>query len=132
MLPNTLSGLAGFMIFVVVILGMTAPDLFPSEVEDIQNTQEDMRQTATHMTNTTSGEPSAVSDLLGLAGLDGIYNFITNYLYLMGQFIVLFFQYVAMFMGISLMIPTEFYVFFAIIGMSTIISIVKLIFLAGD
>jgi len=132
MLPNTLSGLAGFFVFVVVILGMTAPDLFPDEAAAIGETQANMVRTAASMTNTTTQEQGALAEALGLGGLEGIYNFVTNYLYLLGSFIVLFFQYLGMFIGIALIVPSEFYVFFGIISISTIIAVVKLIFLSGD
>ena len=132
MLPNTLSGLAGFIIFVVLVLGMTAPDLFPSHIEEITTTQNNIALTAGQITNNTAQGENIISDILGVAGLDGIYNIIFNILYITGAFVVLMFEYVTMFLGIALIVPTEFYVFFAIIGMSTIIALVKLIFLAGD
>jgi len=124
-LPQTLAGIAGFMIFIVVILGLTAPDIFSDQSADIVATQQDITNAAMHVTNQSTGEQrSLVSEILGVAGLDGVY--------ILGKFIVIFFQYLAMFLGIALILPSEFYVFFGIMGITTIVSIVKLLFLSGD
>jgi len=131
-LPQTLAGIAGFMIFIVVILGLTAPDIFPDQSANIVSTQNDITNAAKQVTNQSTGEQSLASEILGIAGLDGIYNYISNFLYIIGKFIVIFFQYLAMFLGIALILPPEFYVFFGIMGITTIVAIVKLIFLSGD
>jgi len=131
-LPQTLAGIAGFMIFIVVILGLTAPDVFPDQSAEIVSTQQDITNAARQVTNQSTGEQSIASEILGIAGLDGIYNYISNFLYIIGKFIVIFFQYLAMFLGIALILPPEFYVFFGIMGITTIVAIVKLIFLSGD
>jgi len=132
MLPNTLSGLAGFFIFVVVILGMTAPDMFPDEAGNIVETQTNIVTVATHITNASTQEQSDLASALGLGGLEGIYHFVTNYLFLLGSFAILMFQYLGMFIGIAVIVPTEFHVFFGILSISTVIAIMKLIFLSGD
>ena len=130
-LPQTLAGISGFIIFIAVVLGITAADIFPEQTTNIQDTQTNMINVASSMTNGTQ-EPSTISSILGIVGLDAIYQYITNFLYIMGSFIVLFFQYLLMFLGIALLVPPEFYVFFAVMGMTSIIAILKLIFLSGD
>ena len=133
-LPTTLGGLAGFLIAVIFIIGIAATDVFPDESQKIVTSQNDFtiamnRSTAPVNSSTDVG---FFGKLLGVVGLDGIYDFIRNFLSLLIAFIVMVVSYLLLFMGIATILPTEFYLLFALIISASIIAIIKLIFIAGD
>ena len=133
-LPVTLGGIAGFLIFVVVIIGMTAPDLYPDESQKIKDSQDifikNLNSTI-NQTSTTQNQGFWLS-ILGIAGLDGIYNFIVNFFSMLISFIIMFVNYFLLFFGIAISLPSEFYILFILVSMSLIVAVIKLIFMAGD
>ena len=133
-LPQTLAGLAGLMIACIFVIGMTASDIFPDESAKIVKSQIDFNEALNKSTNPTgaASEVSWFGKLLGLAGVDGIYDFIRNFFSMLVSFIVMIVQYVLLFVGIARILPTEFYLFFALMVSTGIILIVKLIFWSGD
>jgi hypothetical protein len=137
-LPTTLAGIAGFLIFVVLIIGMSASDLYPNETAKIQQTQDNYLNALNISTNTSAPAAPAsfwdnpIASVLNLVGLDGIYTAILNFFGMIITFIVMMVGSLFLFMGIASTIPAEVAVFFAIIASSAIIAIVKLIFLSGE
>ena len=133
-LPTTLAGIAGFLITVIFLIGISATDIFPDESQKIVHSQTDftnaLNQSVTPIT--TSTDIGFFGSLLGVVGLDGIYDFIRNFLSLLVSFIVMIVSYLFLFIGIATILPTEFYLLFALIISGSIIAIVKLIFIAGD
>jgi hypothetical protein len=132
--PTTLAGIAGFLIACMFLIGISATDVFPDETQKIVHSQNDFTNALNRSTApvNTSSDVGFFGSLLGVVGLDGIYDFIRNFLSLLVSFIVMMVQYLLLFIGISTILPTEFYLFFALIISGTVIAIVKLIFIAGD
>ena len=133
-LPGTLAGIVGMIIFIIFMIGISASDIFPDESQKVRIAQEDFTNAlnrSTSSVNSTS-EVGFVSKLLGAVGLDGIYDFIRNFLSMLVAFIVMVVQYLLLFIGITTILPSEFYVFFALISSGLIIAIIKLVFLSGD
>lgn len=131
-LPTTLAGIMGFFIFIVLILGLGTPDLYPDETQKIRDNQEQFRSQFNQTTNRSTSPPSFWGSLFGIVGLDGIYNFIIGFFSMLMSFVILIVDYFLMFFGIAGSLPYEFYILFALLGSSLIIGIVKLIFLSGD
>jgi len=131
-LPNSLSGMLGFLIFIVFIVAIAATDVYPDETQAITSAQNNFIANFNNSVNTTAENPGFWGTVLGITGLDGIYNFITNFFSMIVSFVILVGGYLLLFFGISTALPTEFYVLFAIFGSSLIIGIVKLIFFSGD
>lgn len=134
-LPTTLAGISGFIIFIVFVVAISASDLYPAQsqiIVDSQNEFYDNLNRTTNITATPEESPGFWRTIFGLVGLDGIYVFITNFFSMLVSFIVLQVGYVFLFFGIAGTIPPEFYLLFAILGMSAIIAILKLIFMSGD
>lgn len=122
------------IIFIVFIMGMSAGDMFPDESQKIINSQNDFIKSLNQSMNTsqTQSEIGFWGNIRGALGIDGIYDFIRNFFSMLVSFIVMLVQYLFFFIGISQILPTEFYVFFALICSGLSIAILKLIFLAGD
>lgn len=133
-LPTTLAGIAGFLIACIFLIGMTATDIFPDESQNIIHSQNDFTQALNRSTApiNNSSDVGFFGSLLGVVGLDGIYDFIRNFLSLLVSFIVMIVSYLFLFIGIATILPTELYLLFALIISGGIIAIVKLIFIAGD
>jgi hypothetical protein len=133
-IPTTLAGSAGFVIACIFLIGVASTDVFPDQSARIIHSQTDftnaLNQSVAPMDTTT--DIGFFGSLLGAVGLNGIYDFIRNFLSLLVSFIVMSMQYVLLFVGISSILPTEFYLFFALIISGSIISIIKLIFIAGE
>jgi len=132
-LPTTLGGIVGFMIATIFIISMSATDIFPDESQKLKTSQMDF---ANALNRTTSpGEVSQIGffeRMLGVVGLDGIYDFVRNFLSMLVSFIVMSVQGLFLFIGISAVLPMEFYLLFALIMSSLIVALIKLIFLSGD
>jgi hypothetical protein len=117
-----------------MIIGLSATDLYPDESNKVIASQNTFYSNLNSSTNSTTSTTAGGfwSSLFGIAGLDGIYNFIINFFSILISFIVMIVSYLLLLIGISTTLPKEFYVFFALMGSSMIIAIVKLIFLSGD
>jgi len=132
-MPSTIGGISGFILAVIFVIGMSASDIFPDESQKLKTSELDF---ANALNRTTS--PGNTSDIgfferiLGVVGLDGIYDFIRNFLSMLVAFVVMSVQALFLFVGIATILPTEFYLFFALMTSATITAIIKLIFLAGD
>lgn len=133
-LPSTLGGIAGFLIAVIFIIGISATDVFPDESQKIVTSQTDFTNALNRSTApvNSSTDVGFFGKLLGVVGLDGIYDFIRNFLSLLVAFIVMIVSYLLLFIGIATILPTEFYLLFALIISASIIALIKLIFLSGD
>lgn len=133
-LPTTLSGMIGFLIFVIFIIAISASDVYPDKTKQITDAQNNFIANFNNSVNSTaSSENNGFWDtILGFTGLDGIYNFIINFFSMVVSFIIMVGGNILLFFGISTSLPTEIYVLFAIFGSSLIIGIVKLIFFRGD
>jgi hypothetical protein len=126
-LPTTLAGLAAFLIFVVLIVSMSASDLYPNQSNGIRATQE---RFDTYLNATTNQSVSQSTDVW--SAITNVFNFITGIFGMILTFIAGMVQYVLFFLGIVRQLPPEFYILFAIIGSTSIVLIIKLIFLAGE
>ncbi len=132
-LPSTLGGISGFILTIIFIIGMSATDIFPDESQQLKTSELDF---ANALNRTTS--PGNASDIgffdkiLGVVGLDGIYDFIRNFLSMLVAFVVMSVQALFLFLGIASILPTEFYLFFALITSATITAIIKLVFFSGE
>jgi hypothetical protein len=133
-LPSTLGGIAGFLIAVIFILGISATDVFPDQSQHIKASQNDFTSALNRSTApiNSSSDVGFFGKLLGSVGLDGIYDFIRNFLSLLVAFIVMIVSYLFLFVGISTILPSEFYLLFALLASASIIALIKLIFLSGD
>jgi hypothetical protein len=133
-LPTTLGGISSFILAVIFIVGISASDIYPDESQALIHSQNDFQNALNQSvveTNSTT-EVGFFGTLLGAVGLDGIYDFIRNFLSLLVSFIVMTVQGLFLFLGLATILPTEFYLFFALIASASIAAIVKLIFFAGD
>lgn len=132
-IPSTIGGISGFILAAIFIIGMSATDIFPDESQKLITSELEF---ANALNRTTS--PGNVSDIgifdkiLGVVGLDGIYDFIRNFLSMLVAFIVLSVQALLLFVGIATILPIEFYLFFALMISATITALIKLIFFSGD
>jgi len=133
-LPQSLAGIVGFLIFIIFIVSISASDVYPDQTKQITDSQNNFIANFNKTVNTTASQenPGFWGTILGLTGLDGIYNFITNFFSMIVSFVIMVGGYILLFFGISTTIPSEFYVFFALLGSGLIIAVVKLIFLSGD
>ena len=133
-LPQSLAGIVGFLIFIIFIISISASDIYPDQTKSITDSQNNFINNFNKSVNTTAtqGNIGFWGTVLGITGLDGIYNFITNFFSMIVSFIIMVGGYILLFFGIATTIPSDFYVFFALIGSGLIIAIVKLIFLNGD
>jgi len=131
-LPSTMGGIVGFLIFVVLIIGMSANDLYPDETENVRLDQQEFRDSLNLTVNTSVNPPGFWNSLFGVFGLDGIYNFLIGVFGMVLSFIGLLMSLFLSFFGITTTLPGEFLVLFLVVGASTIIAIIKLLFLAGD
>jgi purine-cytosine permease-like protein len=133
-LPSTLGGIAGFIIAIIFLIGISATDLYPNQSKNIVTSQNDFTRALNQSTQTvnSTSDVGFFGRILGVVGLDGIYDFIRNFLSMLVSFIVMMVQYVFMFIGIATILPTEFYLLFALMISGTIIALIKLIFLSGD
>lgn len=133
-LPTTLGGISSFILAVIFIVGISASDIYPDESQALIHSQNDFQNALNQSvveTNSTT-EVGFFGTLLGAVGLDGIYDFIRNFLSLLVSFIVMTVQGLFLFLGLATILPTEFYLFFALIASASIAAIVKLILFAGD
>jgi hypothetical protein len=121
-IPSTLAGLIGFVVAVIFIIGMAATDIFPDNSRAIQNSNADLTHALNSTMNITQSEPGLLSSLLAVPSFLGV----------IIAFIVLMVQYVLLFVGIATILPTEFYLLFALIVIGSIVAIVKLVFMSGD
>lgn len=131
-LPQSLAGIVGFLIFIIFIVSISASDIYPDQTKQITDSQNNFIANFNNSVNTTAVNPGFWGTVLGLTGLDGIYNFITNFFSMIVSFVIMVGGYILLFFGIAATIPSDFYVFFALMGSGLIIAIVKLIFLNGD
>lgn len=133
-LPNTLAGIIGVLIFIIFIVAISASDIYPADTARITNAQNNFIANFNNSVNATASQenPGFYRWVLGLTGLDGVYNFVTNFFSMIVSFVIMVGGYILLFFGIATSIPSDFYVFFALIGSGLIIAIVKLIFLNGD
>jgi hypothetical protein len=131
-LPNTLAGLVGIIIFIVFIVAISAPDVYPDQTAQITSSQTNFINNFNNSVNTSTPNPGFWGTILGLTGLDGIYNFITNFFSMIVSFVILVGGYILLLFGIATTIPSEFAVFFVLIASSGIIYVLKLIFMSGD
>jgi hypothetical protein len=132
-LPSTIGGISGFILAILFIIGMSATDIFPDESQKLKTSELDFAN-ALNIT-TSPGDPSNIGffeRLLGVIGVDGIYDFIRNFLSMLVAFIVMSVQALFLFIGIATILPTEFYLFFALITSATITAIIKLVFFSGE
>lgn len=132
--PQTLSGIVGILIFVIFIVSISASDVYPDQTKKITGAQNNFIANFNSSVNTTATaeNPGFWGTILGFTGLDGIYNFITNFFSMIVSFVIMVGGYILLFFGIATTIPSDFYVLFALIGSGLIIAIVKLIFFSGD
>jgi hypothetical protein len=132
-LPSTIGGISGFILAILFVVGMSATDIFPDESQKLKTSELDF---ANALNSTTSpGDPSNIGffeRLLGVIGVDGIYDFIRNFLSMLVAFIVMSVQALFLFIGIATILPPEFYLFFALITSATITAIIKLVFFSGE
>lgn len=132
--PTTLFGVFGFIIAVIFLIAISASDLYPDETNAIKDSQsaflENLNKTA-NSSITPSADTGFWGTIFGLTGLDGIYTFITNILSMGVSFMIMIVQYILLFFGIATSIPSEFYLLFALMGLSAIVAIIK-IFLWGE
>lgn len=133
-LPTTLSGMLGFIIFLIFVIALIAPQLHNADASRLNKAQNDFLKNMNSSVNSTStSENEGFWGLIGNAtGLNGIYDFIVGFFQTAISFIILALAYFLAFIGISGIIPPVFYVFFAIFGAGAIVGIVKLIALRGD
>lgn len=133
-LPNTLAGIVGFLIFIIFIVAISASDVYPSQIKTITDSQNNFIANFNNSVNATaSGSNQGFwGTILGLAGLDGIYSFIVNFFSMIVSFVIMVGGYILLFFGIAVTIPSDFYVFFALMGSGLIIAIAKLIMLNGE
>lgn len=133
-LPTTLSGMIGFLIFIMFIIAISASDVYPDQTKQITDAQNNFIANFNSTINqtATADNPGFWGTVLGITGLDGIYNFITNFFSMIVSFVIMVGGYILLFFGVSTTLPKEVYVLFAIFGSSLIIGIVKLIFFSGD
>jgi len=133
-LPNTLAGIIGLLIFVIFIVAISASDIYPAETTRITSAQNNFIANFNNSVNATASQENQGfwGTILGFTGLDGIYNFITNFFSMVVSFVIMIGGYILLFFGIATSVPSDFYVFFALIGSGLIIAVVKLIFLNGD
>jgi hypothetical protein len=131
-LPNTLAGLVGMIIFIVFIVSIAASDVYPDQTQGITSAQNNFINNLNSSVNTTVPNQGFWGTILGLTGLDGVYNFITNFFSMIVSFIILVGGYILLLFGIATTIPVEFAVFFVLIASSGIIYVLKLIFMSGD
>lgn len=127
MIPNSLAGIIGFLIFVVLVLSMSAGDLFPDQTKGISDTQNRFN---VNLNSTINSSVTPATDVW--SSIANVFDTITGFFGVIITFIEMIFQYFFFFIGISLLLPPEFYVFFAILSSGLIIAIIKLIFLSGD
>jgi len=132
--PTTLFGVFGFIIAAIFLIAMSASDLYPDETKAIEDSQDafinNLNRTA-NSTITPTADTGFWGTIFGLTGLDGIYTFVTNILSMGISFMIMIVQYILLFFGIAVSIPSEFYVLFILMGMSAIVAIIK-IFLWGE
>lgn len=133
-LPASLSGIVGFLIFVIFIIAISASDVYPDQTAKITSAQNNFISNFNNSVNTTasSSNQGFWGFIMGATGLDGIYTFIVNFFSMITSFIIMVGGYIGLFFGIATTLPSDFYVLFAIVGSSLIIAIVKLVFLSGD
>lgn len=133
-LPTTLSGMIGFIIFIIFIIAISASDVYPDETKSITDTQNRFLASMNKTTNSTAtaDNPGFWGTILGITGLDGIYNFITNFFSMLVSFMIMVIGYTGLFLLIPSTLPTEFLVIFVILASSIIIGILKLVFFNGD
>lgn len=132
--PHTLAGIVGFLIFVIFIVALSASDVYPDQTQAITSAQNNFIANFNNSVNVTASSENEGfwGTILGFTGLDGIYNFVINFFSMIVSFVIMVGGYILLFFGIATSIPSDFYVFFALIGSGLIIAIVKLIFLNGD
>ena len=127
-LPNTLAGNIGLIVFVVFILAYAGQDLFPGETQGLRNSQMQFR---TDM-NTSLNTSIPVASQEGFwAALAGVGNAILNFFSMIVSFIIMIINYEVFFLGIAGLVPAEFYILFFLLQISTMVSIILLIALAG-
>jgi len=133
-LPQSLAGIVGFLIFIIFIVSISASDIYPDETKRITDAQNNFIANFNNSVNSSasSGNSGFWGIIMDFTGLDGIYNFITNFFSMIVSFIIMVGGYILLFFGISTTIPSDFYVFFALIGSGLIIAIAKLIMLNGE
>lgn len=133
-LPSSLSGIVGFLIFVIFIISISASDVYPDQTASITNAQNNFIANFNNSVNTTASTENQgwFDRAMGALGLDGIYSFITNFFSMVVSFIIMVGGYILLFFGIAGTIPSDFYVLFALMGSGLIIAVVKLVFLSGD
>ena len=126
-LPNTLSGNIGLIVFVVFIIGIAASDIYPDESASVRNAQQDFSGNLNIIINSTS--PTAEEGFWN--SLAGVGNYLMNFFDMIISFLYMVIQYEILFISIAAIVPTEFYLLFALLQISTIVSIILLIALAG-
>jgi len=133
-LPNTLAGIVGMLIFVIFIVAISASDIYPAETKSITTAQNTFINNFNKSVNSTASQenPGFWGTVLGITGLDGIYNFITNFFSMIVSFMIMVAGYILLFFGIAVSVPSDFYVFFALMGSGLIIAVLKLIFMNGE
>lgn len=133
-LPNTLAGIVGMLIFIIFIISISASDVYPDQTKSITDAQNNFIENFNNSVNSTAStnNPGFWGALMGFTGLDGIYDFIINFFSMIVSFVIMVGGYILLFFGIATTIPSDFYVFFALIGSGLIIAVVKLIFLNGE
>jgi hypothetical protein len=133
-LPTTLAGMAGFIIFVAFLVGLTVPNLNSSDAENVKSLQTEfvssMNQSTNHSTSTSG---SGFWGFVGVAtGTNGIYDFIVGFFSMVISFMELVLAYLGIYVLLAGQLPVVFYVLFAVLTSSIIIGIIKLIFIRGD
>lgn len=118
-LPRTLIGIMGFIIFVVFMIGISATDLYPDKSNDIKNAQTIIISEINYSMNTS--EESSTSYYPGWVLSIG------HIISAMFAYVSMLFASLALFLGLSTTLPQEFYLLFALIASSAIISIVLLL-----
>lgn len=132
-LPTSLSGVVGFLIFIIFMIAISASDVYPDQTAKITSAQNNFIANFNNSVNATASNenPGFWGTVLGLTGLDGIYNFITNFFSMIVSFVIMVGGYILLFFGIATTLPSDFYILFAIFASNAIIAIVLLIFLSG-
>jgi len=133
-LPQSLAGIVGFLIFVIFIVSISASDVYPDQTQQITDAQNNFIANFNNSVNMSASNENQGfwGTLMGITGLDGIYNFITNFFSMIVSFVIMVGGYILLFFGIATTIPSDFYVFFALLGSGLIIAIAKLIMLNGE
>jgi len=131
-LPTTLSGIVGFILFVIFLLSISVSDIYPDQTKSITDAQSNFLNTMNTTKNSTATNPGFWGTVMGITGLDGIYNFITNFFSMIVSFMIMVIGYTGLFLLIPLTVPAEFLVIFIILVSYVIIAILKLIFLNGE